>query len=562
MTTFIMGDPHFRPAKTRCPKETLLIRISSERNLFNGLRVLRVQVVSTPRAPVSEGEAGSVVESTSGPRLRFKEGESLRVIRGAPPRASGGIERLSLCQGRVAGFSQLWHQELCSQYLRNKGPPPHVPPHLRTRSAQSVPLRCRLSPILDNEEPQRDQEAKAPPVLGGWELARLASGLNPEVEARGALWPNWCWVSSPPSQPPQPVVPAKPVQCVHHVSTQPSCPGRGKLSKLLNPEEMTSRDYYFDSYAHFGIHEEMLKDEVRTLTYRNSMYHNKHVFKDKVVLDVGSGTGILSMFAAKAGAKKVFGIECSSISDYSEKIIKANHLDNIITIFKGKVEEVELPVEKVDIIISEWMGYCLFYESMLNTVIFARDKWLKPGGLMFPDRAALYVVAIEDRQYKDFKIHWWENVYGFDMTCIRDVAMKEPLVDIVDPKQVVTNACLIKEVDIYTVKTEELSFTSAFCLQIQRNDYVHALVTYFNIEFTKCHKKMGFSTAPDAPYTHWKQTVFYLEDYLTVRRGEEIYGTISMKPNAKNVRDLDFTVDLDFKGQLCETSVSNDYKMR
>ncbi|XP_036616581.1 protein arginine N-methyltransferase 8 [Trichosurus vulpecula] len=292
-------------------------------------------------------------------------------------------------------------------------------------------------------------------------------------------------VSSAPSQPPQPVVVPKPAQCVHHVSTQPSCPGRGKMSKLLNPEEMTSRDYYFDSYAHFGIHEEMLKDEVRTLTYRNSMYHNKHVFKDKVVLDVGSGTGILSMFAAKAGAKKVYGIECSSISDYSEKIIKANHLDNR-----------------------------------------------------------------------------WENVYGFDMTCIRDVAMREPLVDIVDPKQVVTNACLIKEVDIYTVKTEELSFTSAFCLQIQRNDYIHALVTYFNIEFTKCHKKMGFSTAPDAPYTHWKQTVFYLEDYLTVRRGEEIYGTISMKPNAKNVRDLDFTVDLDFKGQLCETSVSNDYKMR
>lgn len=51
-------------------------------------------------------------------------------------------------------------------------------------------------------------------------------------------------------------------------------------------------------------------------------------------------------------------------------------LFSVITIFKGKVEEVELPVDKVDIIISEWMGYCLFYESMLNTVIFARDKWL------------------------------------------------------------------------------------------------------------------------------------------------------------------------------------------
>ncbi|KAF3854541.1 hypothetical protein F7725_022596 [Dissostichus mawsoni] len=359
------------------------------------------------------------------------------------------------------------------------------------------------------------------------------------------------------SQSAQPTSLPKPVPSIQHASSRPPLPphtphvaslaappGRGKISKFLSPEEMTSRDYYFDSYAHFGIHEEMLKDEVRTLTYRNAMYHNKHAFKDKIVLDVGSGTGILSMFAAKAGAKHVYGvrrvsfqqsvimlgltscshcIECSSISEYSERIIKSNHLDSVITIFKGKVEEVELPVEKVDIIISEWMGYSLFYESMLNTVIFARDKWLKPGGLMFPDRASLYVVAIEDRQYKDFKIHWWENVYGFDMTCIRNVAMREPLVDV--GTKTGGDQRLPRQ-----VKTEDLSFTSAFCLQIQRNDYIHALVTYFHIEFTKCHKK----TAPDAQYTHWKQTVFYLEDYLTVRRGEEIVGSIEMKPNEKN----------------------------
>jgi len=62
-----------------------------------------------------------------------------------------------------------------------------------------------------------------------------------------------------------------------------------------------------------GIHEEMLKDEVRTLTYRNAIYHNKHLVKDKVVLDVGCGTGILSMFAARAGAKLVIGVSCTYI---------------------------------------------------------------------------------------------------------------------------------------------------------------------------------------------------------------------------------------------------------
>ncbi len=73
---------------------------------------------------------------------------------------------------------------------------------------------------------------------------------------------------------------------------------------------------------------------------------------------------------------------------------------------RGKVEDIELPegIEKVDIIISEWMGYCLFYESMLKTVLFARDKWLAPGGHMFPDKASLHIMAIEDREYKEDKV--------------------------------------------------------------------------------------------------------------------------------------------------------------
>jgi len=332
----------------------------------------------------------------------------------------------------------------------------------------------------------------------------------------------------------------------------------------LSSEEMTSKDYYFDSYAHFGIHEEMLKDEVRTLTYRNSMWHNKHLFKDKVVLDVGCGTGILSMFAAKAGARKVIGIDMSTIVEQAKKIVEVNGLSDKVEIIRGKVEEVKLPdgIEQVDIIISEWMGYCLFYESMLDTVLFARDKWLAADGLMFPDRATLYVTAIEDRRYKDDKINWWDDVYGFDMSCIRKVALSEPLVDVVDRNQLVSNNCLLKEVDLQTCKKEDIPFESPFHLQIKRNDYVQALVTFFNMEFTKCHKRVGFSTSPEAPYTHWKQTVFYLEEYLTVKKGEEMYGMFRMKPNTRNARDLDFEIDIDFQGELCQISEKNKYRMR
>uniref|UniRef100_A0A7E4VFV5 type I protein arginine methyltransferase n=1 Tax=Panagrellus redivivus TaxID=6233 RepID=A0A7E4VFV5_PANRE len=334
--------------------------------------------------------------------------------------------------------------------------------------------------------------------------------------------------------------------------------------KTLEPSQMSSRDYYFDSYAHYGIHEEMLKDEVRTKTYRNSIYHNKHLFKDKVVMDVGSGTGILSMFAAQAGAKRVFAVEYSSMAKQSMQIIKDNKLDHIVTVLHSKMEDItELPdgIEKVDVIISEWMGYALLYESMLNTVIYARDKWLAPDGVLMPDKARLYITAIEDRQYKEDKINWWDSVYGFNMSCIRHVAIQEPLVDTVDQNQVNTTAHMIKDIDLYTITVEELNFSSDFELRVNRNDYIHAFVVYFIVEFSKCHKRTGFSTSPDSQYTHWKQTVFYLKEAITAKRNEVVHGHIKCAPNARNPRDLDFSIDVKFHGEICDLEEVNEYKM-
>jgi len=305
----------------------------------------------------------------------------------------------------------------------------------------------------------------------------------------------------------------------------------------------------------------MLKDEVRTLSYRRAIMDNTHLFKNKLVLDVGCGTGILSMFCAKAGAKHVYAVYCSDIINQAKQIVIDNHLDGKITCIQAKVEEMVLP-EKVDIIVSEWMGYFLLYESMLNTVIYARDHFLKPGGILLPDKANMYIAGIEDSEYKQEKIDFWNNVYGFDMSCIKHIALREPLVDTVEASAQMTNFCKFLTIDVNTVKVEDLAFTRPFQFKGARNDFMHAVIAWFDVEFSKCHKPISFTTAPHSKYTHWKQTVFYTKEVLSVSEGEEIKGTLSCKPNTKNPRDLDISVTIDFDGKHSSAHFSQEFSLK
>eukprot|EP01126_Amoeba_proteus_P047860 TRINITY_DN54_c0_g1_i1.p2 TRINITY_DN54_c0_g1~~TRINITY_DN54_c0_g1_i1.p2 ORF type:complete len:272 (+),score=38.16 TRINITY_DN54_c0_g1_i1:73-888(+) len=261
----------------------------------------------------------------------------------------------------------------------------------------------------------------------------------------------------------------------------------------LLQKDMTSSDYYWNSYAHFGIHEEMLKDQVRTLSYRRAILDNKHLFVGKAVLDVGCGTGILSMFAAQSGARVVYAVDSCDILNQAKQIVIDNGFRDKIICYQAKMEDIELP-EKVDIIISEWMGYFLLYETMLPTVLGARDKWLKPGGILLPDQANLYIACIEDAEYKDEKIEYWSNVYGFNFKCIQHMAYREPLVDTVDAQAINTTPCKILSLNLNTCKVEDLTFKSSFELIVKRNDYIHAVIAWFDITFSSCHKPVYFTT--------------------------------------------------------------------
>ena len=306
------------------------------------------------------------------------------------------------------------------------------------------------------------------------------------------------------------------------------------------------KDYYFNSYSTFYIHEEMIKDKIRTGSYKKAIENNKIIFKDKIVLDIGSGTGILSIFAAKAGAKHVYGIEYADIADYSKEIIKQNNLSDKITIIQSKVEEAILPVDKVDIIISEWMGYFLLYESMLDTLLFARDKWLKKDGYLLPDKAQIYLAGIQDTLYKYNKIDSWDNVYGFNFSVLKNPALAEPIIDNFPNNNIISNSCKIFDIDLYTVKVEDLDFSAGYEIIFNKDDTFNGFVTWFDVEFDKIPNKITLSTSPYEPSTHWKQVMFYSKNDIEVKKKEKLKGSICVIKDKMNFRFINSKISFHF----------------
>ena len=293
----------------------------------------------------------------------------------------------------------------------------------------------------------------------------------------------------------------------------------------------------------------MLRDRVRTDSYRAAIERNPEVFRDKVVLDVGCGTGILSIFAVKAGAAHVYAVDAAGVAVYAQEIVQQNGFAEKITVIRSKMEEVDLtkisadPNFKVDIIVSEWMGYCLLYESMMETVIYARDRWLKPGGLVLPDKFQMFVAGVDDstnlRQYKKL---WWKDVYGLDMSCLGKNFLIEPLVDCSPKEMITTQPCLFKEFDLCICTLEEATFANQYKLKMAKNGKIDALCIWFDVrfDFGLSHKVM-FSTGPyGEAETHWKQTIFQIDGEYCLIEGDTLEGTIAVRPNRTHKRELDF----------------------
>ncbi|XP_047328615.1 probable histone-arginine methyltransferase 1.3 [Impatiens glandulifera] len=317
----------------------------------------------------------------------------------------------------------------------------------------------------------------------------------------------------------------------------PNGPLQDAKNKFDSKIETSSSKMYFHYYGQLLHQQNMLQDYVRTGTYYAAVIENREDFVGRVVVDVGAGSGILSLFAAQAGAKHVYAVEASEMAEYAQKLIAGNpSLAERITVVKGKVEEVTLP-EKADILISEPMGTLLVNERMLETYVIARDRFLNPNGKMFPSIGRIHMAPFSDEylfiEVANKALFWQQqNYYGVDLTPLYGSAFEgyfsQPVVDAFDPRLLVAPS-MTHVIDFASIKEEslyEIDVPLKFIASVGAR--IHGLACWFDVLFNGSTVPRWLTTAPGAPTTHWYQLRCVLSQPFYVMPGQEITGRLHL----------------------------------
>jgi protein arginine N-methyltransferase 1 len=212
------------------------------------------------------------------------------------------------------------------------------------------------------------------------------------------------------------------------------------------------------------------------------------------------------------------------------------------------VEHLTLPAN-VDVIVSEWMGHCLLYESMLDSVLFARDAFLAEGGFLFPNRAKMEICAFAMNQKLSERFQFWDRIEDFALGYLNEVTRAQPAIEGLSVDDLVSSACTFVQLDLMTITGEDLSFDREFTITFERDCEISGFAVWFDIQFDGPDASSVLSTSPRAPLTHWQQTLFFLEQTAKVTGGEVINGRFQMRPNAKMHRNQDIVITYVLHGE-------------
>ena len=283
-------------------------------------------------------------------------------------------------------------------------------------------------------------------------------------------------------------------------------------------------------YAEFEVHRTMIRDRVRTEAFRRAI--DSVVRPGDIVLDLGAGSGILSVFAARAGAGSVYAVERTSIAVLAEQLATANGVAEIVRVIHGDVMDVELP-EHVDVIVSEWLGGFGIDEGMLAPVIAARDRWLKPGGVMIPHSVTAWTALVHDRDLAETVEFLRDNPFGLRL----ETWSKRPSTRSSIPAPSVTSRrddrrsepsrLWTTDADRIPLEQAQAPHQAETLLPVHDHGTANALALWFSAELAP---GISLSVGPGDPPTHWGMTTAPLRSPVELTPGMVVRARVRTAP--------------------------------
>lgn len=309
-----------------------------------------------------------------------------------------------------------------------------------------------------------------------------------------------------------------------------------RLQKSIdtNDDDLYS-DFNKEYFENLFEQEKMLADKERMNFYFNAI--NRYIKQGDKVIDLGTGTGVLSAFAERSGAS-VFAIDHSKrVLECAKKLAKSNQLNNIkfLNIHSSKLDL----TEKVDVIIHEQMGDLLFDEDMISSVCDIRDRLLKPNGLILPSSFDFYCEPVKIIDSRHVPFIGDMNIHGFDLSILTQehLLVEDPNYyhyRSSDPSLIDHLLCAEKpilSINLHSIQKDDLPFEISYNRKVIISSRCDALAVYF-----KCHlDELILSTSPvdKNRACHWGFRLLRT-DLMNFNCGD----TINIKLNIPNWLDL------------------------
>ena len=259
-------------------------------------------------------------------------------------------------------------------------------------------------------------------------------------------------------------------------------------------------------YGNFFQHEFMLADSVRMDTYHKAI--DRLISSQDQVVDLGTGTGILSLFAARKNPKRIYALDQSqTMIEYAKKVAAANDIHNI-TFVQGHSSSFH-PAEPVDVILHEQMSDSLFQERMIENVLDLRDRVLKKGGRILPAKFEFFLEPVQLQKDKRIPFMHEQVVHGISLSPIPEDPSPTYLHRYIDPSDVEFSLCEpspIYTCDLTTLTRDSIPTRFSVRKPVTRSGELGGVCSYFRAIFDD---DIAFGTGPlDRPRTHWTMDLF------------------------------------------------------